>query len=288
MKNNTKADFIKNELFYHRGCGLGDYRESGLPSKDNLYLINIDYHSYYDDDDCYFTYINAETGEVEHDSWTTRGACPCWDSYVRMDAREALEKGYLSQEKFDAMCTKFWNTYVADFVNKVTHDAGALAKMIYNELPDGRIGMTCKVSSRSRKFNGTEGVVLGYKPVWDKWNEEWCSRVKVMGMDFKIYTVRPDHVQIDMETIRTKMYEVIGQTDDLASVLKLFPAMNLSTEGMVDVEEQEKWNKFYEVKAQKMPGLIEWCKDKKPDDTPDQIFQWASSIFNRKYDYLKP
>lgn len=37
---------------------------------------------------------------------------------------------------------------------------------------------------------------------------------------------------------------------------------------------------------QEKSSLIEWCKDKKPNDALDQIFQWTSSIFNRKYDYL--
>ena len=48
---------------------------------DNIYMTLRDYHSHYDDDDCYFSYYNNVTGETFSDSWTTRFAAPPFDLY---------------------------------------------------------------------------------------------------------------------------------------------------------------------------------------------------------------
>lgn len=60
---------------------------------ENIFMVVRDYHSHYDDDDCYFKYYNNVTGETFSDSWSTRYAAPNFSTYECVTLWEAVYIG---------------------------------------------------------------------------------------------------------------------------------------------------------------------------------------------------
>lgn len=67
---------------------------------ENIFMVLRDYHSYYDDDDCYFKYYNNVTGETFTDEWSTRYAAPNFSLYECITLWQAVYSGLPVNEDY--------------------------------------------------------------------------------------------------------------------------------------------------------------------------------------------
>lgn len=278
----TKEQFRQK---FFNFCGCNCYNECPqTKSDDNLYLVSLNYCGHYEDDDCYFTYINSETGQYSYDTWTTRGACPSFSCYLRMPAQDAVKAGYLSGELLEEKIETSWKNHLNSTIDMMFKDIYRFREYIGNW---NFANVPCTVSNRCRKYKG-DGIFLcafEVKPYmsWKRHNE---YKAKVLGTDNKIYTVSLSHVQLKEDAVnelKDKLYAMVGTITDEQVLKSVFPYINLNIEDYVDIEAEAKLKKYLDFKTSKMPGLIEWCKSKAPEKSEDEIKQWAESIFEKKY-----
>lgn len=279
----NKTEYIAHEIFKFYGCNCSS-KCPKAKSEDNLYLIGLNYSSHYEDDDCSFSYLNAETGEVVHDTWTTRFACPCFSSYLRMTVPTAHEAGYISDEVYNNFVNARWEKYL----ESVVHDLTNLSHYIPDFPVVNMIGRELNIPvvvDRGRKYRGT-GTLLQLVPEQDgPWvyrNRGYHIVAKVLGEDNLIHFINPAYLDTTEATkaITCQLTSILETNpDDSIALTGVYPFNTVNTEDILD-EKQVKYNTF---KESKMPGLIEWCREKAPEKTEEEIKEWAEHIFARKY-----
>ena len=278
----NKEQFVKNSLFQFLGCGCQGKCPT-TKSEDNLYLIGLVYYGRYEDDDCYFSYVNAETGEITTDTWTTRGACPGFHSYLRPTVQTAVENGWLSQEWLDNYVADKWKGKKIAVINELTDNLRHLTE----SFDDVQLSLPVEISSRCRKFKEPTGILLSAKKVsipYDWGNYE--VRAKVLGSDHKIYTINIDNCSCKtLDDLRKELTDMVDKFNDTNEIREYIANYNkVDITGCVDVEEEKAAAKNEEFKAKKMGELIEWCKDKAPEKSDTEIMEWAEKIYQRKYE----
>ena len=275
----TKDKYISSELFKHYGIRLG----SELPtckSDDDLYLVSCDYHGRYEDDDCYFIYLNAKTGKTEHNTWTTRGACPNFKTYLRMTVYAAVEAGYISREMYEEYTNRCWYNYMVNTAERLSNSVHDMIEAYHNATEEWGVKVTV---NRGRKYRG-EGVIVGTKQVggW-KW-EKPHTAYKVLGTDNRIYTIETYYVAIPCSEVREEMMKVVNAgCEDTKDLIACIPHTEVDLKDAVDVDEEKAKAKQEALKAEKIPQLIEWCKNRAPEKSEEEIVAWAEKIFNRTY-----
>ena len=277
----NKQEFINNNLFRFTGCGCqGDCPTT--KSEDNLYLIGLEYFGRYEDDDCYFAYVNAETGEITTNSWSTRGACPSFNTYLRPTVKTAVENGWLSQEWVDNYVDTKWNGKKISVINDLTHDLRHLTEVFKAE----PLSLPVEISNRCRKFKEPTGVLLSAETVRIPygWNN-FETHAKVLGSDNKIYTIQLSSCTCKvLDALREELISIVDHIQDTKEIYDFIRNYNkVDITGCVDVEEEKAAAKEAEFKEKKMGELIEWCKSKEPEKSDEDIREWAEKIFNRKY-----
>ena len=275
----TKESFIKSLVHFY-GSSIADAPMT--KSDDDLYLVSLNYCSHYDDDDCGFTYINAKTGETVSDTWTTRGACPSWYSYLRCPIYIAIEKGYVSKQMWDDYCEKNWLELLNGLANMI-EKYGIDPEMQRKYHLDG-LWLPCTVSKRCRTYKGVDATLIGFVQEYDSYHGKNVWKAKILGNDNQIHTCGISLPKVDWKPVAERMRELISK--DVESETELLQAVlgkPVDTENLVDIREKAKEDKYINFMNDKMPKLIEWCKSKAPEKTEEEIKEWAQSIFARKY-----
>ena len=277
----TKQEFINNNLFRFIGCNC--YSDCPTTkSADNLYLIGLEYFGRYEDDDCYFSYVNAETGEITSNSWSTRGACPHFNTYLRPTVKTAVENGWLSKEWYEGYVETHWRDYKLERIHNLTRYLSDLMEVF----KDDQLSLPVEISKRCRKFKEPTGVLLSTERVRISygWNN-FETRAKVLGSDNKIYTIQLSSCTCsalaDIRKHLTGMVDYIQDTKEIYDFIHNYNKVDIT--GCVDVEKEKAAAKEAEFKEKKMQELIEWCKSKEPEKSNEDIREWAEKIFNRKY-----
>lgn len=125
-------------------------------SSDNLYLVfnlNKEYHGLYEDDHCYFTYLNVETREFVEDYWTTAGACPAFQSYWRPSVETAIENNLISADDVRKL-------FIEHYVNGLR---SFYADQWYKYMNPYVKGIRVEGAKRSRLFKGHGYLIDFYK-----------------------------------------------------------------------------------------------------------------------------
>lgn len=271
----TKEKFISN-LFNFLGCSPDC---PNTKSKDDLYLISCNYHGLYEDDFCEFDYMNAKTGEITHNSWSTSYAAPHFNSFLRMSVPDAVEAGYISKEMYDKYCNDEWRAYLNGFIINTTYNISNL----YNEMRT-QLQIPCTIRTISRKYKGSCTFIELYE-VTDSYTGQRSRQAKIVGLDGKIYTVKPSHVDADdvLKELREKWMSMIDTITDTKELTCMVPLCNFCLDDCVDVEFEKKQAKYDMFMNSKLPALKEWCRSKEPTKTDEEIEEWAIKIFKRKY-----
>ena len=283
----NKSNYIAHEIFKLYGCSCSSECPK-VKSDDNLYLIGLNYRGLYEDDYCTFWYLNAETGEQTSDSWTTAGACPCFDSYLRMMVPDAHNAGYISDEVYNKFVNDRWNSYL----KSVAHDLTTINQYIPDFPVVNMIGRELNIPvviNGGRKYRGKATLLELIKEQDGPWvyrNRGYHVAARILGEDNNIYIVRPSYIDASdiMETIAGKLNAIIeANPEDSEELTNIYPFVSVDTSSAVDVKAQQKLDKYNAFKESKMPGLIEWCRSKAPEKSEDEITEWAEKIFARKY-----
>ena len=279
----NKTDYIAHEIFKFYGCNCSSECPK-VKSEDNLYLIGVNYRGLYEDDYCTFLYLNAETGKEESDQWTTAGACPHFNSYLRMTVPAAHEAGYISDEVYNNFVNACWEKYL----ESVVHDLTNLPHYIPDFPVVNMIGRELNIPvvvDRGRKYRGAGTLLQLVKEQDGPWvyrNRGYHIVAKVLGEDNMIHFISPAYLDTTeaMKAISCQITSILETNpDDSAALTGVYPFTTIDTENIMD-EKQVKYNAF---KESKMPGLIEWCREKAPEKTEEEIKEWAEHIFARKY-----
>lgn len=284
-----KTYFINNQVFNTIGCNVGGECPT-CKSDDNLYLISLNYHGRYEDDDCYFYYLNGETGEVVQDTWTTRFGCPNFRSYLRMMVPDAHKAGFISDKIYNEFIDARWKMHLNWLKDKLT----TLPTFHSDRLLDGPhvlIGKGLNIPvevTKGRKYRG-KGILLNYfleaDGPWVYRNRGHHLMAKVLGEDNKIYDINPTYFYgTVMEEITKKLNDILATNpEDTKELTSIYPYMKVNIDNAIDVKIQRKQDRYNSFKENKMPGLIEWCKSKAPEKSEEEIQEWAEMIFKRKY-----
>lgn len=279
----NKSNYIAHEIFKLYGCGCSSECPK-VKSEDNLYLIGLNYRGLYEDDYCTFWYLNAETGEQTSDSWTTAGACPYFGSYLRMMVPDAHEAGYISDDVYNKFVNDRWNSYL----DSVVHDLTNLPHYIPDFPVVNMIGRELNLPvmvNRGRKYRGAGTLLELVKEQDGPWvyrNRGYHLVAKVLGEDNVIHFINPAYLDTDeaMKAISYQLTAILETNPEDTEVLtSVYPFTKVNTNDILD-EKQIKYNAF---KESKMPGLLDWCREKAPEKTEEEIKEWAERIFARKY-----
>jgi hypothetical protein len=278
----TKEQFITNKLFHF--IGSNSYNDCPkTKSEDDLYLVSLEYFGRYEDDDCNFLYMSSKDGSLHHDGWSTRGACPSFKSYLRMTVNDAVAAGYMPKEFVDNYIDDTWLRFKGTVIDDLTRYLTDLSEKVVNR--GKTLNIPCTVSNRSRKYKG-EGVLIRiarrrvYHPYY---GNDYENVAKVLGTDGKIYTVSTNSVDINMETIKERLVKMIPTIEDTNEFYDIFPMVDLTDElaVAVDVDHAAQMDKWYSRKADKFPGLLEWCKKTKPELDPIALRNWAEKVYRK-------
>ena len=276
----TKDQFIANNLFRFIGCACQDECPK-TKSEDDLYLVSLEYFGRYEDDDCNFTYMSAKDGSLHHDNWTTRCAAPSFGTFLRMTVQDAVAAGYMPKEFLDNYVDAAWLHYKASVVADLTRYKNDLSEKV---VKTGRtLNIPCTVSNRCRKYKG-DGILIRIvrrRNYHYSYGDHYDYFAKVFGTDGKIYTVSANSVEFDMEVIKNRLAEMIPTVKDTAEFYSIFPMIDLTDElaVAVDVDHAAQMEKWYSLKAEKFPGLLEWCKKTKPELDAIALRDWAEKIY---------
>lgn len=278
----TKEQFIANNLFRFIGVNCLDECPT-TKSDDDLYLVECEYFGRYEDDDCNFVYMDAKDGSLKHDTWTTRGACPHFNTYLRMPVWKAVEAGYIDKKMVDDYIDFRWEGFKNQQACSIARYLNDMAEQV--EHHSKTLNIPCTVSNRCRKYKG-DGILVRiiarrnpYTP-WAKYPEHFA---KVLGNDGNIYTVSAGSVTVDLELIRQKLIAMIPTLKDTEEYYNIFPMVDVENELRVaiDVDHHVKMEKYYATKAEKFPGLLEWCKNTKPEMDAIALRDWAEHIYRK-------
>jgi len=278
----TKDQFIANNLFRFIGCGCQDECPK-TKSEDDLYLVSLEYFGRYEDDDCNFVYMSAKDGSLHHDTWTTRFAAPGFGTFLRMTVQDAVAAGYMPKEFLDNYIDASWLHYKASVVADLTRYKTDLSEKVVAH--DKTLNIPCTVSNRCRKYKG-DGIlirIIRRRNHYYSYGEHYDYFAKVFGTDGKIYTVSANAVDFDMEIIKNRLAKMIPTIKDTTEFYDIFPMVNLTKElaVAVDVDHVAQMEKWYNRKAEKFPGLLEWCKNTKPELDSIELRNWAEKIYRK-------
>ena len=277
----TKQEFINNNLFKFIGCNC--YSDCPTTkSADNLYLIGMEYFGRYEDDDCYFSYVNAETGEITTDSWSTRGACPNFKTYLRPTVKTAVENGWLSQEWVDSYVNIKWHGKKIAVIRDLTDDLYHLTETF----KDVQLSLPVEISSRCRKFKESTGILLGAKVSIPYGWKNYEIQAKVLGSDRKIYTININNCSCStLKKLREELTNRVDEFNDTNEIREYIANYNkVDITDCVDVEKEKAAAKEAEFKEKKMLDLIAWCKSKAPEKSYEDIMEWAEKIYKKNYE----
>lgn len=267
---------------------------------DNIFMINSDYHGYYQDDYCNFTYYNNITGEIFKDEWTTAAACPAYSNYECKTFRSAFNEGLVNKELLLNYFKKINKTIISNAQFKI-NPKEVKQYHLRVEVTSGRkwkgIGYLVDCFDKSYQW-GTKlwnsandyGVSSTayckiYDPLTNRIEVVTASNVVFCDMDFFINEYKNQMLQnIDNSTIDdiTEKFKLeYGLITIVTWLSKYANVINLSN--AYDVEKEERLNKEKEFKESKMPGIIEWVKNNTDKKTEEDIMALAEHIFNKKY-----
>lgn len=287
-------------------------REKGI---NKIFFVGRDYHGKYEDDYCYFTYWDEDSKEFFTDEWGTWAAFPHYDLYempisfgLGWDLDLIDKMAYLELKKNNLKNiiknTSFNPSSVMDYTPRVLVDGGRKWKgegylidvttssyryatpmyrsryygtpkdfgvsttetaVIWNPI-DNTINRT---NLKYVKYLDADKIINAYK--------EWANKI----VDFaQVYDIKSNNqynngsydLTVDYSQDRF-MKEVWG------------PAHTIGTDfsNAYDAEAEEKKKKMSELRAAKMPGIIEWVKEKTDKTDPMDIMELAIRIFNKNY-----
>lgn len=283
-----KSDFISQNFGFF-GCSCHNECPTTL-SNDNLVLMGLDYHGHYEDDDCYFTYINAMTGEISHDTWSTRFGCPAFNSYLRVWWQDAIESGLISGKMAWDAINKRWMEAIETELNWIITQPSFY--YVARRYGIDNLNIPCVVGNRCRDYKG-KATLLRFVEVESSFSPygpygrrivRTDAKAKVLGEDGNIYTIGHQLAQIDLSDIVRRFRKLVNEDFESTSVwASIFPFTQVDLSEAKDVKEDIKKSKYEDFKASKMPGLIDWCRSKAPEKSEEEIIEWAEKIFARKY-----
>jgi DNA-binding Lrp family transcriptional regulator len=278
----TKEQFIRTNLFRFIGCNCVNECPK-TKSEDDLYLIGIEYFGRYEDDDCDFTYMNAKDGSIVVTTWTTRFAAPHFNTFLRMPVLDAIEAGYIDKKMVDDYIDAHWQGFKNQQASSIARNLTDMAEKVASH--GKTLNIPCIVSNRCRKYKG-DGILIRivarhnpYNP-WAKYPEYFA---KVLGNDGNIHTVSAGSVTVDLELIRKKLTAMVSTLKDTEDLYSIFPMVNIDNELLiaVDIDHQARMEKYYATKAEKFPGLLEWCRKTKPEMDAIALRDWAERIYHK-------
>ena len=283
----NKTDFIAHGIFKLYGCNCWSECPN-IKSDDDLYLVSLNYRGLYEDDYCTFWYLNAVTGEMVSDSWTTAGACPHFNSYLRMMLPDAHKAGFVPDEVYNNFIESRWRYYLASVVKDLTKLPTFFSDFSSTRMIGCDLNIPVNVTG-GRKYRGAATLLKFVKESDGPWmysNRGYHLMAQILGEDNRIYLVRPSYIDATktMAKVSEKLEAIIATNpEDSSTLTKIYPFTDVDTSTAVDVNEQKRLDKYNAFRQAKMPNLIAWCREKKPNESDEYIEQWAAQIFSRKY-----
>lgn len=285
---------------------------------DNIFMLRKDYHGLYEDDYCYFTYYNNLTGEIFKDTWTTAGACPCYQSYECTSIWKAFKEGLVNTDKFFKIL----------FDNEVKYLNGK--SMEGNSFNMNNRDFLCSLNlkvnvSRGRKFKGS-GYLVGYTTKSFRYATPHFHNHWYRNDDFGVTTTAYAKIYVP-ETNKieycTLAYVNIENGDKIFEEYKKYLLNNLEkstpanltadsncemgyridygyltfdkylekfhknniviSSDVSDAEVDKKNEKLNKLREEKMPGILKWVRECTDKTTEEEINKLAEHIFNKKY-----
>ena len=261
---------------------------------ENIYMLREDYHGRYQDDDCYFTYINMVDGKTHSDEWSTRFAAPNYSRFVGPTLNEGVKSGKISLRKVLEVLFCRLSEYIptAHYPRVGASNFEYTAKTI--QIP-------CKVT-KGRKFRG-EGILVGVRAVESSFG---ISRYAQIFSDGQLCEAVLNNVEVDDEVLQS--YYLIWRAQKINSVnfdeieamgvdnaIKFaqeafhtgveyffheFKNILVDVEGMKSKEEVMRENKRNEFKVRKMEELRAWARTKVEESEVENL---AQRVWDKHY-----
>lgn len=267
---------------------------------DNIFMINSDYHGYYQDDYCTFTYYNNITGEIFKDEWTTAAACPAFGNYECKTFKDAFNEGLVNKELlleyFKKMNKTIINNSKPEFRSKELKQYHLRVSVSTGRKWKG-IGYLVDCFDKSYQWGqklwrsdndygvSSTSYCKIYDPLTNRIEVVTSGNISFLNSDLFIKEYKDEMLQkIDDATVDniTENFKLnYGLVSFVKWLAKYKNSINLSM--AYDVEKEERLLKEKEFKESKMPGIIEWVKNNTDKKTEEDIMALAEHIFNKKY-----
>ena len=153
-----------------------------VTNNNNLYLLNKDYHGLYEDDYCYFTYIDVAKMKIVKDEWTTAFACPAFQCYEKPLLIDAINEGKINAEDVAPVIIDYFCNFEAPK---------------FDVLEGVSLGIPCKVS-KGRKFRGNGMLISVYnKPFSDRYGRGYNNyQAEILAEDGSCQTAVYNNVEL--------------------------------------------------------------------------------------------
>ena len=280
---------------------------------DKVFLVNSDYHGRHEDDDCLFTYWDEVNKEFFNDEWSTRFAAPNYTFYeMPVMFVTAWEAGLIDKETYlnvvknmtlESITKKEWPIRPFDIDHNVS--------------PEKLIGIKVTVSG-GRKWKGTGYLVKVFKKTYRFATPMFRNHSKDFGLSTSYTAVIFDPEtntinECSLGQIRfTEADEIIAAykawaseivnnatTDDITGKFKMWIGLNYSFDTFLAkwIEEhkpdwstasypaqEERDRQAAEFAEKKIAELINWVREKHPEENEEWIKSEAERIFHKNYD----
>lgn len=270
--------------------------------KENIFLVDADYHGLYEDDHCNFTYWNNVNGTMPTDYWTTAMACPNYGQYECMTIKEAHEKGLLNEKlllQWLKATSKMKNMNYVHMISERAFDSLGLRIEAYKGRKWKGIGYLIGSKSKSYQWgvkmwqsdNDYGTSTTNYCKIYDPMTGriEYINRDNCRLLDedeLKAGYIKHYNEVVDRCSVEDIVYGVHGPKLKVPmETFEQYVGANThkpDTSNAFDETEFEEKRKASEFRTKKMTELVDWVKNN-TDKEGDEIMKLAEGIFRKKY-----
>lgn len=263
--------------------------------KDNIFLVDADYHGLYHDDHCDFTYWNNVNGSMPTDHWTTAVACPAYGRYECMTLKEGVNQGLVDMNKLLDYLKATSKMKSLKYVNMINEPQKFYTIGLRIEAFKGRKwkGIGYLVGERKSSYTwGVQSTTTRYCKIYDPMTGriEYINRNNCRLLDEE--QLKQNYIAKYNEALKGCQVEdiVIGNHGPRLNVhIESFEdfvkheTIKPNTTGAFDEYEEEMKRKYVEFRTKKMTELIKWVKNNTDKETDQDIIDLAEHIFIKKY-----
>ena len=271
--------------------------------KDNIFLVDADYHGLYEDDYCNFTYWNNVNGSMTTDYWTTAFACPSYGEYECMTLEDGINKGLVDMKKlleYLKATSKMKSINISSMI--VEHEFESFGLRIE--------------AFKGRKWKGV-GYWIGSRKTSYQWGVQLWKSDNGYGTTTTYYCKIYDPMTGCIQYVNINNCRLLDESLLKESYINKYnealkrcrvedivigshgPRLKVNIESFKDFVEHEtvkpkninyafdefeyeQKKKASEFRTKKMSELVEWVKNN-TDKKGDEILKLAEKIFIKKY-----